>query len=130
MLNIQPMGEHAGCLISGVDVKGLDDAGFAPIYQAWLRYGIIAVRGQARVNLFDATPGLTKGKLLRRDPLPRARNFRCQFYRAGCRCLSDQCERPGRAAEAQPSLAWIFAQVSRSPTVRWKAGAPGRERTM
>jgi alpha-ketoglutarate-dependent taurine dioxygenase len=46
MLNIQPMGEHAGCLISGVDVKGLDDAGFAPIYQAWLRYGVIAVRGQ------------------------------------------------------------------------------------
>lgn len=46
MLNIQPMGEHAGCLISGVDVKSLDDAGFAPIYQTWLRYGVIAVRGQ------------------------------------------------------------------------------------
>jgi hypothetical protein len=28
---------------------------------------IIAVRGQARVNLFDVTPGVTKSKLLRRD---------------------------------------------------------------
>ena len=46
MLQIQPMGSHAGCLISGVDVKQLDDAGFAPIYDAWLKYGVIAVRGQ------------------------------------------------------------------------------------
>lgn len=30
-------------------------------------FPIIAVRGQARVNLFDATPGLNKAKLLRRD---------------------------------------------------------------
>ena len=28
---------------------------------------IIALRGQSRVNLFDVTPGVTKGKLLRRD---------------------------------------------------------------
>ena len=28
---------------------------------------IIAVRGQARLNLFDVTPGLTKAKLFRRD---------------------------------------------------------------
>lgn len=30
-------------------------------------YPIIAVRGQARVNLFDITPAVTKSKLLRRD---------------------------------------------------------------
>ena len=46
MLNIRPMGEHTGCEITGVDVKQLDDAGFAPIYKAWLDYGIIAVRDQ------------------------------------------------------------------------------------
>jgi taurine dioxygenase len=46
MLHIQPMGPHAGCLITGIDVKQLDDAAFAPIYQAWLTYGVIAVRDQ------------------------------------------------------------------------------------
>jgi hypothetical protein len=30
-------------------------------------YPIVAVRGHARVNLFDVTPGLSKRKLLRRD---------------------------------------------------------------
>ena len=46
MLKIEPQGPHAGCLISGVDIRKLDDAGFAPIYDAWLKYGVIAVRGQ------------------------------------------------------------------------------------
>ena len=46
MLQIRPMGPHAGCLITGVDVKNLDAAAFAPIYQAWLDHGVIAVRGQ------------------------------------------------------------------------------------
>jgi taurine dioxygenase len=47
MLNIRPMGSHTGGEITGVDVKGLDDAGFAPIYQAWLKYGVTVVRDQA-----------------------------------------------------------------------------------
>ena len=46
MPRIQPMGPHIGGEITGVDVKQLDDAGFAPIYQAWLDYGVTVVRDQ------------------------------------------------------------------------------------
>jgi taurine dioxygenase len=46
VLKIRPMTKYTGCEITGVDVKKLDDAGFAPIYQAWLDYGVIAVRDQ------------------------------------------------------------------------------------
>ena len=46
MLQIRPMGPHVGAEITGVDVKQLDDAGFAPIYEAWLKYGVVAVRDQ------------------------------------------------------------------------------------
>lgn len=46
MLKIRPMGAHTGAEITGVDVKTLDDAGFAPIYQAWLDYGVTVVRDQ------------------------------------------------------------------------------------
>ena len=47
MLQIRPKGAHIGGEITGVDVKQLDDEGFEPIYQAWLKYGVIVVRGQA-----------------------------------------------------------------------------------
>ncbi len=46
MLQVRPMGPHAGAEITGVDVRQLDDASFAPIYQAWLQYGVIVVRDQ------------------------------------------------------------------------------------
>lgn len=46
MLKIRPMGPNTGGEITGVDVKQLDDAGFAPIYEAWLKYGVTVVRGQ------------------------------------------------------------------------------------
>ena len=46
MLNIRPFNPHCGVEITGVDVKTLDDAGFAPIYQAWLKYGVMCVRDQ------------------------------------------------------------------------------------
>ena len=46
MVNIRPMGAHTGAEITGVDVKTLDDAGFAPIYQAWLDHGVTVVRDQ------------------------------------------------------------------------------------
>jgi taurine dioxygenase len=46
MPRIQPKGPHIGGEITGVDVKQLDDAGFAPIYQAWLDYGVTVVRDQ------------------------------------------------------------------------------------
>jgi taurine dioxygenase len=46
MLQIRAMGPYTGGEITGVDVKRLDDAGFAPIYEAWLKYGVTVVRGQ------------------------------------------------------------------------------------
>jgi taurine dioxygenase len=46
MLQIRPMGQHIGGEISRVDVKTLDDAAFAPIYAAWLEYGVTVVRDQ------------------------------------------------------------------------------------
>ena len=46
MVGIRRMGPQIGVEVRGVDVKTLDDAGFAPIYQAWLDYNILCVRGQ------------------------------------------------------------------------------------
>jgi taurine dioxygenase len=46
MAQIRPMGSVVGGEITGVDVKRLDDEGFAPIYEAWLKFGVIVVRGQ------------------------------------------------------------------------------------
>ena len=46
MLQIRPMGPYTGAEVTGVDVKKLDDDGFAPIYQAWLKYGVTVVRDQ------------------------------------------------------------------------------------
>jgi taurine dioxygenase len=46
MLKIRPAGPNIGGEITGVDVKTLDDEGFAPIYEAWLKYGVTVVRDQ------------------------------------------------------------------------------------
>lgn len=46
MPRIRPMGPFIGGEITGVDVKHLIDASFAPIYQAWLDYGVTVVRDQ------------------------------------------------------------------------------------
>lgn len=46
MLQIRPMSRYTGCEVTGIDVKALDDAGFAPIYEAWLQYGVAIVRDQ------------------------------------------------------------------------------------
>tara|TARA_R110002167_G_scaffold98154_2_gene258621 strand:+ start:875 stop:1723 length:849 start_codon:yes stop_codon:yes gene_type:complete len=43
---IRCLGPGIGAEITGVDVRALDDAGFAPIYDAWLRHGVTVVRGQ------------------------------------------------------------------------------------
>src|SRR5260370_20892366 len=40
------MGPKIGVWVRGVDAKTLDDAGFAPIYQAWLDCNILVVRDQ------------------------------------------------------------------------------------
>jgi alpha-ketoglutarate-dependent taurine dioxygenase len=46
MVQIRPMGPKIGVQVSGIDVKTLDDAAFAPIYQAWLDYNVLVVTGQ------------------------------------------------------------------------------------
>ena len=45
-MQIRRMGPQIGVEITGVDVKTLDDAGFAPIYQAWLDHNVMVVRDQ------------------------------------------------------------------------------------
>ena len=46
MVEIRRMGPQIGVEVTGVDVKTLDDSGFAPIYRAWLDCNILAVRDQ------------------------------------------------------------------------------------
>lgn len=46
MVQIRRMGPQIGVEVSGVDVRTLDDAGFAPIYQAWLDHNVLVVTGQ------------------------------------------------------------------------------------
>jgi taurine dioxygenase len=46
MVEIRLMGSQIGVEVTGVDVKTLDEASFAPIYQAWLDYNVMVVRGQ------------------------------------------------------------------------------------
>ena len=46
MPQIDRMGPQIGVEVTGVDVKTLDDAGFAPIYQAWLDHNVMVVRDQ------------------------------------------------------------------------------------
>src|SRR5258708_19604905 len=46
MVEIRRMGPQIGVEVRGVDVRTLDDEGFAPIYQAWLDCNILCVRGQ------------------------------------------------------------------------------------
>ena len=46
MVEIRRMGPQIGVEVTGVDVKTLDDVGFAPIYQAWLDCNILVVRDQ------------------------------------------------------------------------------------
>ncbi len=46
MVEIRRMGPQIGVEVTGVDVRTLDDAGFAPIYQAWLDHNVMVVRDQ------------------------------------------------------------------------------------
>ena len=45
-MEIRRMGPQIGVEVTDVDVKTLDDKGFAPIYQAWLDYNVMVVRDQ------------------------------------------------------------------------------------
>jgi len=46
MATIRPLGGKIGVEVSEVDVKKLDDAGFAEIYRAWLGANVLVVTGQ------------------------------------------------------------------------------------
>jgi len=46
MLEVHRLGPQIGAEIRGVDVKALDDAGFAAIYRAWLESNVLVVRDQ------------------------------------------------------------------------------------
>ncbi len=46
MLEITRLGPRIGVAVRGVDVRTLDAAGFAPIYQAWLDYNVLVVKDQ------------------------------------------------------------------------------------
>ncbi len=45
-MEVRRLGQQIGAEITGVDVRTMDDATFAKIYQAWLDYNVIAVRDQ------------------------------------------------------------------------------------
>jgi taurine dioxygenase len=46
MIEVRRLGKQIGAEILGVDVRKLDDAGFAPIYRAWLDANVVVVPGQ------------------------------------------------------------------------------------
>jgi len=46
MIEVRRLGPQVGAEIRGVDVKTLDDAGFAVIYRAWLDSNVVVVPGQ------------------------------------------------------------------------------------
>jgi len=46
MIEVRRLGKQIGAEIVGVDVKKLDDGGFAQIYQAWLDNNVVVVPGQ------------------------------------------------------------------------------------
>ena len=47
MVQIRQLGPSIGVEASGVDLRSLDDAGFAPLYHAWLDHNVLVVTGQA-----------------------------------------------------------------------------------
>jgi putative 2-oxoglutarate oxygenase len=46
MVEVKRLGREVGAEIHGVDVKTLDDAGFAAIYRAWLDANVVVIPGQ------------------------------------------------------------------------------------
>jgi taurine dioxygenase len=46
MIEVHRLGPQIGAEIAGIDVKTLDDAGFAAIYRAWLDSNVLVVRDQ------------------------------------------------------------------------------------
>ena len=46
-LNIVPTGGGVGAEVRGVDLRAIDDAGFAAIERAWIAHQVLLFRGQA-----------------------------------------------------------------------------------
>ena len=46
MVQIRQVGPRIGVEVSGVDLRTIDEAGFAPIYQAWLDHNVLVVKDQ------------------------------------------------------------------------------------
>jgi taurine dioxygenase len=46
MIEVHRLGPQIGAEVRGVDVRILDDAGFAPLYRAWLDANVLVVPGQ------------------------------------------------------------------------------------
>jgi len=46
MMQIRPLGPQIGVEVSGIDVRTLDDAGFAALYRAWLAHNVLVVTEQ------------------------------------------------------------------------------------
>jgi len=55
MIEVRRLGPQIGIEITGVDVRTLDDAGFATIYRAWLD-GNVAVVPDQTLELDDFPP--------------------------------------------------------------------------
>ena len=53
MIEVRRLGPQIGAEVRGVDVKTLDDAGFAVLYQAWLDSNVLVVRGQEDLQIED-----------------------------------------------------------------------------
>ena len=46
MIEVRPLGRQIGVEVRGVDVRTLDDAGFATLYRAWLDHNVLVVPEQ------------------------------------------------------------------------------------
>ena len=52
MVQVNQLGQHIGAELLGVDVRSVDDAGFATIYRTWLDHNVLVLREQ-ELNIDD-----------------------------------------------------------------------------
>ena len=45
-MRVRKLGEHIGAEITGIDIRRVDEAGFAGVYRAWLDHGVTVIRDQ------------------------------------------------------------------------------------
>ena len=82
MVQIRRLGPQIGAEIRGVDVRALDDAGFAAIYRAWLDHNVVVVPGQELTieQFLRLQPPLRPHRAAsveERHAIPRSRRSRC-----------------------------------------------------